>query len=140
MSVGRPELCVGAVAVLDGALLLVQRGTEPSVGRWTLPGGRVEAGESIIAALVREVREETGLDVVCGPLLGWVELVDIDHHFVILDFDVTTLTDDIPVAASDASAAAWVPLDAVHRCDLVDGLLDFLVEHDVLHGGGPEPY
>jgi len=137
LSVGRPELCVGAVAVRDGSLLLVQRATEPSIGRWTLPGGRVEAGESIIAALVREVREETGLDAVCGALRGWVERVGVEYHFVILDFDITVLTDDDPVAASDASAAEWVPFDALRSRDLVDGLLDFLVEHGVLEDGRP---
>ena len=137
MSVGRPELCVGAVAVMDGSLLLVRRATEPSIGRWSLPGGRVEAGESIIAALVREVREETGLDVVCGPLRGWVERVGVDYHFVILDFDATPLTDDDPVAASDASAAEWVPFDTLGTRDLVDGLLEFLVDHGVVEGGGP---
>ena len=138
MSVGRPELCVGAVAVMDGSLLLVRRATEPFIGRWTLPGGRVEAGESIIAALVREVREETGLDVVCGPLRGWVERVGVDHHFVILDFDVTPLTVDDPVAASDALAAEWVPFEALRTRDLVDGLFGFLVDHGVVKGGGPE--
>lgn len=137
MSVGRPELCVGAVAVRDGCLLLIRRTTKPSIGRWTLPGGRVEAGESIIAAVIREVREETGLDALCGPFRGWVERVGVEHHFVILDFDITVLTDDEPVAASDASAAEWVPLDALRSRDVVDGLIDFLVDHGVLEGGVP---
>ena len=60
MSVGRPELCVGAVAVRDGRLLMVRRGEEPGKGRWSLPGGRVEAAESVVSAVLRELREETG--------------------------------------------------------------------------------
>ncbi|HMA45799.1 MAG TPA: NUDIX domain-containing protein [Frankiaceae bacterium] len=66
--------CVGAL-VRDGAgrLLLVRRGNEPGRGLWSLPGGRVEPGESAEQALVREVREETGLLVTVGPLVGRVE-------------------------------------------------------------------
>lgn len=135
MSVGRPEVCVGAVAVDADQLLLVRRGTEPGLGRWTLPGGRVEAGEALVAAVVRELAEETGLVGVCGPLLGWVERMDVDHHFVILDFRVEVLDDGPPVAGSDASEAAWVPVEDVAGWDLVDGLLDFLVDHGVVDGG-----
>ena len=83
------------------------------------------------------MREETGLDVACGPLRGWVERVGVDYHFVILDFDATPLTDDDPVAASDASAAEWVPFDTLGTRDLVDGLLEFLVDQGVVEGGGP---
>ena len=73
MKVGRPELCAGAVAVDHGLLLLVKRGTDPGKGLWSLPGGRVESGESVVAAVVRELKEETGLQGVCGSLVGWVE-------------------------------------------------------------------
>ena len=62
--------CVGAVVVHDGQLLLVRRGQEPGKGLWSVPGGRVEAGESLAEACVREVREETGLDVVAGEVVG----------------------------------------------------------------------
>ena len=68
----RPELCVGAVVVQDGELLLIRRGHGPAAGSWSVPGGRVEAGELRAEAVVREVREETGLEAVCGPLVGWL--------------------------------------------------------------------
>ena len=64
----RPELCVGAVAVHDGDLLMIRRGHGPAAGEWSVPGGRVERGELLAEAVVREVREETGLECVCGPL------------------------------------------------------------------------
>ena len=65
--------CVGGLAYDDeGRLLLIQRGHEPGRGLWSVPGGRVEAGEDDAAALVREMREETGLEVVPGPLIGRV--------------------------------------------------------------------
>jgi 8-oxo-dGTP diphosphatase len=127
----RPELCVGAVIVHDGELLLIRRGRPPSAGRWSLPGGRVEAGELLIEAVVREVREETGLEGVAGALVGWVERFDDDRHFVILDFEVTVLDRGDPVAGDDADDVAWVALADLADIDLVDDLLDFLHEHGI---------
>jgi len=128
----RPELCVGAVALLDGRLLLIRRGHGPAAGEWSVPGGRVEAGELIAEAVVREVREETGLECVCGELVGWVERLDDNHHFVILDFDVTVLDDRDPVASDDAAEAAWVDVDEVGDLRLVEGLAEFLHDHGYL--------
>jgi 8-oxo-dGTP diphosphatase len=128
----RPEVCVGAVAVLDGNLLLIRRGHGPAAGAWSVPGGRVETGELLAEAVVRELREETGLEGVCGPLVGWVERIDDEHHFVILDFEVTVLDAADPVAGSDAAEAAWVPLHEVADHRLVDGLAEFLHDHGYL--------
>lgn len=129
----RPEVCVGAVAVDDGRLLLVRRGRGPAQGDWSVPGGRVEPGETLGEAVVRELAEETGLDGLCGPLLGWVERIGDDHHHVILDFVVDILEPGEPVAGDDAVEAAWVPLaDVAEMPDLVEGLAEFLHEHGVL--------
>ena len=132
MTVGRPELCAGAVAVDHGLLLLVKRGTDPGKGLWSLPGGRVESGESVIAAVLREFKEETGLEGVCGSFVGWVERMGVDHHFVVMDFLVTALEDGEPVAGGDALEARWVASEELASMDLSDGLFDFLVEHCVL--------
>ena len=128
----RPELCVGAVAVADGQLLLVRRGRGPGSGRWSVPGGRVEAGETLRQAVVREVAEETGLQVHCGELLGWAERIGPQHHFVILDFVVTVSGGRLPVAGDDAAEAGWFPLSSVPELALVDGMAGFLREHGVL--------
>lgn len=129
----RPQVCVGAVAVDDERLLLVRRRNVPDAGAWSVPGGRVEPGETVGEAVVREVREETGLDALCGPLLGWVERIGDDHHFVILDFVVEVLEPADPVAGDDALDAAWIPLtDVAEMTDLVDGLAEFLHENGVL--------
>jgi mutator protein MutT len=125
-------VCVGAVVVDDGRLLLIRRGHGPAAGSWSIPGGRVEAGETLAEAVVRELAEETGLEGVCDRLVGWVERIGEDHHFVILDFAVTLLDSGAPVAGHDAAEAAWVPLDEVAEQPLVDGLAEFLHEHGVI--------
>jgi mutator protein MutT len=131
--VERPQVCVGAVVVEDGRLLLVRRGRGPAQGEWSVPGGRVEAGETLGEAVVRELAEETGLEGLCGPLLGWVERIDDDHHFVILDFMVDVLDPGEPVAGDDAAEVAWFPLEEVgEMANLVEGLAEFLHEHGVL--------
>lgn len=123
---------MGAVALDGDRLLLVRRGRPPERGRWAVPGGRVEAGETLAEAVVREVSEETGLEVVCDRLVGWVERMGRRYHFVILDFAVTLMGSEEPVPGDDAAEAAWVPLAAVTRLPLVEGLADFLTEHAIL--------
>lgn len=127
-----PELCVGAVVVLDGQLLLVQRANDPGAGKWSVPGGRVRRGELLVEAVVRELEEETGLEGVCGPLIGVVERFDDGNHFVICDYAVTVLSDDPPRAGSDSLDAQWVPLEEVAEWMLVDGLAEFLHENGIL--------
>jgi 8-oxo-dGTP diphosphatase len=130
--VTRPEVCVGAVAVEDGQLLVVRRGRGEGTGRWSVPGGRVEAGETLRGAVVREVAEETGLRVECGELLGVAERMGPRHHYVILDFLVAVGDRRSPVAGDDAAEARWVPLGSVTELELVDGLAGFLEDHGVL--------
>ena len=129
----RPEICVGAVAVRDGCVLLVRRGHRPALGRWSVPGGRVEWGETLADAVVREVAEETGLEVTCGELAGWVERIGADYHYVIADFWVTVRGDGVPVAGDDAAEARWVSLSDLGALDLTSGLADFL--RDIGVGG-----
>jgi mutator protein MutT len=127
-----PEICVGAIAVVDGQLLMVRRGRGPGGGRWSIPGGRVERGETTAEAVVRELAEETGLEALCDEFVGWVERISDEHHFVILDFRVTVLSEDQPTAGDDAAEAGWVPLEDVASLPLVDGLAEFLHENGIL--------
>lgn len=132
MTTARPEACVGAVVVDDERLLLVRRGHGPAAGTWSVPGGRIEAGETAQEAVVRELLEETGIEGVCGELVGWAERIDDDHHAVILDFAVTVLEATDPVAGDDADEARWVPLWDVAEMNLAPGLAEFLHDHDIL--------
>jgi 8-oxo-dGTP diphosphatase len=107
-----PLVGVGAVVVDEGRVLLVRRGSEPLKGQWSLPGGMLELGESLIAGVIREVREETGLAVEPVEL---VELLDrihregerVRYHFVIADY-LCRVTGGTLQAASDAESVRWV--------------------------------
>jgi mutator protein MutT len=124
-----PELAVGAIVVHDGALLLVQRGRGAAVGKWSIPGGRVERGETVREAVAREVREETALTVEVGELATWVEWIGDAHdahHYVILDFFATVRGGTAATAGDDALDTRWVPVERVRAVDLVDGLYDVL--------------
>ena len=132
----RPEVCVGAVIVHDGRILLVRRGQGAGVGLWSVPGGRVEGGESMRDAVVREVHEETGLRVVPDRWLGWVERIGRGYHFVIHDFTAVLDADQGPESAragDDADDLRWQSLTELAEAgDLVPGLLEFLQDHDVV--------
>lgn len=107
-----PLVGVGAVIVQDARVLLVRRGTEPLKNHWTLPGGMLEVGEALTGGVIREVREETGLDV---EPIELIELLDrihredgrVRYHYVIADY-LCRVTGGGLRAASDAAAVRWV--------------------------------
>lgn len=120
--------CVGGLAYDDeGRLLLIQRGHEPGRGLWSVPGGRVEPGEDDAAALVREMREETGLEIVPGPLIGRVQR----GPFAIADYRCTVVGGELR-AGDDASDARFVDRAALEALPLVDLLLVTLTDWGVL--------
>jgi 8-oxo-dGTP diphosphatase len=132
-NVGPRIPCVGAI-VHDsaGRILLVLRATEPGRGQWSIPGGRLEPGETDAAAVVREVREETGLQVTVGRLAGVVErAAPGGGTYVIRDY-LCTVTAGLPQPGDDASEVAWVDTYALTDLDLVPGLVDALTGWGVL--------
>ena len=125
-----PEVAVGAVVRRGDEVLLIRRARGTAVGQWSIPGGRVEFGEGLKAALAREVLEETGLEVRVGRFLGWAERIGDDpapYHYVILDFAAEPVDSAaVPRAGDDADDVAWVPSKAIETYPLVAGLAEFL--------------
>lgn len=123
--------CAGAVIKDDaGRLLLVLRGHDPGKGLWSVPGGRIEPGETDEDAVVREVREETGLEVACGRLLGAVERSGHPGDIIeIRDYTAVVLGGEL-AAGDDAADARWFTPGEVLSLDasgeLIRGLMSAL--------------
>ena len=126
----QPVVGVGAVIVLEGRILLEKRRNEPSKGKWTIPGGLVELGESLQEAVTREAREETCLEVEKPRLLDVVDYIESDekgkikYHFVIADYALKTDCTKFR-AESDADELRWVPLEEVETYELTESFRVF---------------
>jgi ADP-ribose pyrophosphatase YjhB (NUDIX family) len=128
-----PRAGVGAVVLDEDRVLLVRRGSPPSQGKWSIPGGLIHLGERIEQAVIREVEEECGLRVRLLGLCGVIDRVTlaertepeapgtIRYHFVIIDY-VAAPTGGILRAGSDAADARWVPIAELGRYETTDGL------------------
>lgn len=128
----RPIPCVGAVVVHDRRLLVVRRANPPGAGLWSIPGGRVEPGETAPEAVVREVAEETGLRVQAGRSMGSVErAAPSGGVYLIDDLECSVVGDASAYAGSDASEVAWVDSAELAELPCVD-LLETLHEWGVL--------
>lgn len=109
----RPIVGVGAIVIDDGRVLLVKRGQPPLAGEWSLPGGGVEVGETLVAAVQREVFEETGLIVDVGPIVEVLDRIHqdadgrVEFHYVLIDYLCTSVGGSLH-PASDAADARWV--------------------------------
>ncbi len=106
----RPVPCVGVVCLRGREVLLIQRGKPPREGQWSIPGGRMEWGETVTDAALRELREETGVE---AELLGLIEVLDhiSEHgHAVLIDYAARWVSGE-PVAGDDAADAGFFPLE-----------------------------
>ena len=114
----RPVPAVGIVCLRGSEVLLIRRGKTPLAGAWSLPGGRMEWGETLEAAALRELREETGVE---AELLGLVDVVDglfgAETHYVLIDYAARWLSGE-PQAGDDAAAVAFHPVDQLETLGL----------------------
>jgi len=130
----KPVVGVGAIILDADKILLEKRRNSPGKGKWSIPGGLVDLGETVEEAVIREVKEETGLEVHDPRLVDVVNYVSLDekgsvlYHYVIIDYLVTS-SGGKPKAASDAEDLQWVPLLKVEEYDLTESFRFFFQQN-----------
>jgi ADP-ribose pyrophosphatase YjhB (NUDIX family) len=131
-----PVPAVAAIILRGREILLVKRGGEPGLGKWSAPGGSMEIGETLQEALKREVREETGLEIEVGKLASVSDLIvkqdnDIAFHYVLIDYYATVVSGNL-IAATDALDCRWVSLDEIRKYDVTASLIDRLRDNGLI--------
>jgi 8-oxo-dGTP diphosphatase len=135
-----PRVGVGAVILHGDKVLLVRRGQSPSFGKWTLPGGLVELGETTREAIAREIVEECGIKIRVVDVAGVIDRIVKDptgrvrYHYVLVDYLAYPESTDV-AAGSDAAEAEWFAIDRLAELDTTQGLLDMIHRAQVLQGG-----
>jgi ADP-ribose pyrophosphatase YjhB (NUDIX family) len=125
---------VGLYVVKDGKVLLVRRGNEPGRGKWSLPGGRIRFGERSEEAALREMREETGLEVRLRRVVDVVDVFwrseggELLEHFVIVDFEAEVIGGELR-PADDALDARWFSPEELKGLEMTESTRRFLEEH-----------
>ena len=127
--VRRPTPAVGVACLRGREVLLIRRGNPPLAGQWSLPGGRIEWGERVADAAIRELREETGVE---AELAGLIDVIDgvftsretgeVTRHYMLVDYAARWISGERR-AGDDAADAAFFPLDALNSLDLWDETL-----------------
>ncbi len=135
-----PRVGVGAIVLHESRVLLVKRGQAPALGKWSLPGGLVDLGETTREAVAREVAEECGVRITVGVVAGVVERVVRDeagrirYHYVLVDY--LAFPEGTRVApGSDAADVRWVEVDRLGELDTTEGLLDMVRRAQALKEG-----
>jgi len=125
-----PLVTVGAVIIKDDKILLVKRRYEPKANFWTLPGGRVKLGEGVRQALIREIREECGIEIEPIRIIDVIDFIEQDEdervrfHYVIIDFEAIYKDGEIR-PASDVLNARWVLFSELNKINLPEITKDF---------------
>jgi len=134
-----PRVGVGAVILHEDKVLLVRRGKSPSFGKWSLPGGLVELGETTREAIAREIVEECAIKIRIVDVAGVIDRIVKDdagrvrYHYVLVDYLAYPDSMDVQ-AGSDAAEAQWFALDRVAELDATPGLLDMIRRAEALRG------
>jgi ADP-ribose pyrophosphatase len=118
-----PLVGVGAVAVRDGKMLVVKRAFEPGAGKWSIPGGLVETGEKLSDACIREMAEETGIEIQILELINVFDMIDRDesgkvrYHYVLVDF-LAKPTGGTETPSEEVTEMKWVTYQEARQLDL----------------------
>ena len=135
----RPIVGVGGVVFVGGRVLLIKRRFEPLAGRWSLPGGALEVGETLAEGLAREMKEETGLDVEVGPVVDVFDRITRDEqgrarfHYVLVDY-LCSVRAGTPAAGSDVAEVALVETGDLARYDLTSKTVEVIGRARALAG------
>jgi 8-oxo-dGTP diphosphatase len=136
----QPSVVVAVAAVIWNArreVLLIRRTKQPRKGQWSLPGGKVEFGESLAVALKREIREETGLEIEILGLIDVAETIDDEtagakgFHFVLIEYAARMVSGEA-VAASDAADATWAPIGQLANYPMWDVMRDIIARSETI--------
>ena len=126
-----PLVGIGAIIIEEGRVVLVKRAHPPLQAEWSIPGGMLEVGELVREAAIREAREETGLTIEPGELLGVYDRVlrnpeqRVQYHYVLIDFLCRRVAGDL-AAASDAAEVRWFTRDELPALRLAEDTLDVI--------------
>jgi ADP-ribose pyrophosphatase YjhB (NUDIX family) len=136
----RPIVGVGGVVFIEGRVLIIKRRFEPLAGRWSLPGGALEVGETLAEGLAREMNEETGLDVDVGPVVDVFDRITRDDegrarfHYVLVDL-LCSVRAGAPVAGSDVAEVALVETGELSQYELTPKTIDVIERARTLASG-----
>ena len=119
--------CVGVLCYKDDHVLMNQRGTAPRKGEWSIPGGRIEAGESERAAALRELMEETGVTATLGDKIAVIPALFEGYNYRLHDY-IATYQSGEPKAGDDAADCAFVPISEVPKMELWPKTRDIILE------------
>lgn len=124
-----PQVAVGIILFnSNNEVLLIKRGKPPSAGLWTLPGGKVKYNESLEQACIREMLEETGIEIQLAKLIEVVERIKEGFHYVIMDYLASQTGNNDPVPGSDAVDAQWISPDEFTNYETTEGLLPIIMQ------------
>jgi len=129
-----PRAAVGALVIKDSAVLLVKRGKAPSNGKWAIPGGSIELGETLQQAAEREILEETGIRIKAGKPVYTFDFIEYDgqgairFHYIIVDLAAQYLEGEL-IPGDDAAQAAWISFDDLGSLDMNTTTRTFLAEY-----------
>ncbi len=127
-----PMVGVGAIVFREDEVLLVKRGRQPGINKWSVPGGLVEVGEPLKRAIEREVLEETGIKVKAQDIIAVFDRIildshgNVEYHYVLIDFICEPLSHNNPICGDDSTASKYVKISSLSSLELTEGTYEVI--------------